>query len=92
MAETKLLNTRELARILGVAVITVQRLSARGELPGTKVAGRWRFRLEAVEAAIQQQAAQAGDERTPLIEALGAIRSELRAIRADLKKLTGGSR
>ena len=88
MTEPKLLTTRELARVLGVAQITIQRLAARRDLPGRKVAGRWRFDLAEVEEALQRQAAQPGADRTPLIEALDSIRRELRRIRKDIRKLS----
>jgi len=48
--EKEFYDTRELADLLGVAVITVRRLVDRGDLPYYRVGRQKRFRREDVEA------------------------------------------
>ena len=43
MAKRILKTTEEVAEILNVSAITVQRMAANNEIPARKVAGRWRF-------------------------------------------------
>ena len=60
------MTVRDVAAHLNVAEKTVYRLSQRGELPGFKVAGAWRFRRGDVIAWIEAQkrvAAKARHER-----------------------------
>jgi excisionase family DNA binding protein len=49
--ETKsnILTVRQLATYLNMASVTIYRLAARGELPGTKVGGQWRFHKQAID-------------------------------------------
>jgi excisionase family DNA binding protein len=42
------LTAEQLAALLQLDVDTVRRLAGRGELPGRKVGGHWRFSREAV--------------------------------------------
>ncbi len=44
----EVLTTEQLAELLQLDVETVRRLAARGELPGRKVAGQWRFSRRAI--------------------------------------------
>lgn len=48
-------TVKHLAAYLSVNEKTVYRLAQRGELPGFKVAGAWRFRREDIDAWIDQQ-------------------------------------
>lgn len=43
MPEPKYLNVDDVAKRFGVTQSTVYRLAQRGELPGFKVGGQWRF-------------------------------------------------
>lgn len=49
------MTVRDVALYLKVVEKTVYRLAQRGELPGFKVAGTWRFRRVDIEAWIDQQ-------------------------------------
>lgn len=52
----EILTVDELARLLHLHVMTVYRLVKQGKLPGFKVGGRWRFRRDAVEDWMVDQA------------------------------------
>ena len=49
------MTVRDVAAYLSVNEKTVYRLAQRGELPGFKVAGAWRFRPEDLEGWVQNQ-------------------------------------
>ncbi len=52
------LTVRDVAAYLAVDEKTVYRLAQRGELPGFKVAGTWRFKQADIEAWIEKQKAR----------------------------------
>ena len=60
-----ILDANEVAKLLKLNEQTVKRLANRGEIPGFKIGGRWRFRREAIEEYIrkleQQQSGQKRD-------------------------------
>lgn len=49
-----ILDAGEVAKLLKLNEQTVKRLANRGELPGFKLGGRWRFRREALEESIKR--------------------------------------
>ena len=49
------MTVREVATYLNVNEKTVYRLVKRGDLPGFKVAGAWRFRREDISSWIEEQ-------------------------------------
>jgi excisionase family DNA binding protein len=49
------MTVREVAGYLNVDEKTVYRLAQRGELPGFKVAGTWRFKKRDIEDWIERQ-------------------------------------
>jgi excisionase family DNA binding protein len=49
------MNVRQVAELLAVDEKTIYRLVQRGELPGFKVAGAWRFAREDLDAWIEAQ-------------------------------------
>jgi len=51
----KALTVKEIAMLLQVDAKTVYRLSQRGELPGFKVAGAWRFKRTDMDSWIECQ-------------------------------------
>jgi excisionase family DNA binding protein len=53
--DTPALTVREVAVLLNVDEKTVYRLAKRGELPGFKVAGAWRFKRDDINAWIEKQ-------------------------------------
>lgn len=55
--DTPALTVREVANLLNVDEKTVYRLARRGELPGFKVAGAWRFKAGDIDAWIEMQKA-----------------------------------
>ena len=65
MGETAM-TVREVATYLNVNEKTVYRLALKGELPGFKVAGAWRFRRDDIDHWIEDQkqavAQQEGEE------------------------------
>ena len=54
MAETAM-TVREVATYLNVHEKTVYRLAQKGEIPGFKVAGTWRFRRDDIDHWIEDQ-------------------------------------
>ena len=52
---TPAMTVRDVARHLNVDEKTVYRLAQRGELPGFKVAGTWRFKRSDLETWIDRQ-------------------------------------
>ena len=65
--QTPAMTVRELAALLNVNEKTVYRLAQRGELPGFKVAGAWRFKRIDIERWIsaRKQAASRALARQP---------------------------
>jgi excisionase family DNA binding protein len=62
------MTVRDVAGYLNVDEKTIYRLAKRGEIPGFKVAGTWRFRLEDIERWIEERKARvAGDDTTKRI-------------------------
>ncbi len=49
------ITVRDVAAYLNVTERTVYRLAQRGELPGFKVAGAWRFRRRDIDAWLERQ-------------------------------------
>ncbi len=58
-----ILDADEVAKLLKLNKQTVKRLANRGELPGFKIGGRWRFRREAIEDYIRKLEQQQGDQK-----------------------------
>ena len=58
------MTVRDVARHLNVDEKTVYRLVQRGELPGFKVAGTWRFRRSDLEDWIEHQKQAAAKQAT----------------------------
>ena len=52
MEERKLISVKELARILGMSPIWVQRQAKQGKIPGYKFCRDWRFDPEEVFKAL----------------------------------------
>lgn len=55
VADLPAMTVREVADYLNVDEKTVYRLAQRGQLPGFKVAGTWRFRKDDIDGWIEQQ-------------------------------------
>jgi excisionase family DNA binding protein len=53
--DTSAMTVREVASHLNVAEKTIYRLAQKGDLPGFKVAGAWRFRREDLDKWIEAQ-------------------------------------
>lgn len=51
----KLLTVPEVAAYLRLNRFTVYRMAERGELPGAKIARRWRFKEREIERWLQQR-------------------------------------
>jgi excisionase family DNA binding protein len=49
------MTVRDVAKYLNVDEKTVYRLAQKGELPGFKVAGTWRFKREDIDQWIEDQ-------------------------------------
>jgi len=49
------MTVRDVAKYLNVDEKTVYRLAQKGELPGFKVAGTWRFKREDIDRWIEDQ-------------------------------------
>lgn len=57
------MTVRDVALYLKVDEKTVYRLAQRGELPGFKVAGTWRFKRTDIEAWIEQRKVQSVEDK-----------------------------
>lgn len=55
MEDSSALTVREVAGYLNVDEKTIYRLAKRGELPGFKVAGTWRFKKGDIDQWIERQ-------------------------------------
>lgn len=55
-------TVREVANYLNVDEKTVYRLAQKGDLPGFKVAGTWRFKREDIDKWIEDQKQAAGQK------------------------------
>ena len=95
MKGKRLLTSTELAAILKLAVITVQREAARGAIPGKKIAGRWRFDPSVVEAFLKEQAKRSEKGDSEVMGTLKEINEKLDTLNAQLtdqlSQLKGGS-
>ncbi len=56
----EILTLKEVANYLKLADKTAYRLAAEGKLPGFKVGGSWRFKMEEIEIWIKKQHNQPG--------------------------------
>jgi excisionase family DNA binding protein len=54
------MTVHELATYLNVDEKTIYRLAQRGQIPGFKVAGTWRFKKDDIDAWIEVRKAAAG--------------------------------
>ena len=89
MVQDKLLTSDELASILGIAQITVQRMAARGEIPGKRVAGMWRFDIQEVRTHLSQKSETENESEDPtkhdpfddLAKTLDSIQADVRLVR-----------
>lgn len=59
--DAPVLAVKEVAEYLSVDEKTVYRLAKRGELPGFKVAGTWRFKRADIDEWIERQKQRAHD-------------------------------
>ena len=57
--EASAMTVREVATYLNVDEKTIYRLAKRGEIPGFKVAGTWRFKKGDIDAWIEARKADA---------------------------------
>ena len=55
MDELSAMTVREVASYLNVDEKTIYRLAKRGDLPGFKVAGTWRFKKADIDEWIERQ-------------------------------------
>lgn len=69
------LTVRDVAGYLNVDEKTVYRLAQRGELPGFKVAGTWRFKQMDIDAWIEKRKAEVTKDESPDRHSLGSARS-----------------
>lgn len=55
MDDSSAMTVREVASYLNVDEKTIYRLAKRGDLPGFKVAGTWRFKKRDIDEWIERQ-------------------------------------
>ena len=55
--DTDILTVKELAEYLKLNEKTAYRLAAKGDIPGFKVGGSWRFKREDIDHWIEEQKA-----------------------------------
>lgn len=58
MTDDEILTLKEVAALLKVAEKTTYTMAQRGELPGFKVGGQWRFRRADIESWIDRKRRQ----------------------------------
>jgi excisionase family DNA binding protein len=49
---SQIMTPREAARYLGLHLITIYRLIKKGELPGFRIGGQWRFKKDLLDSWI----------------------------------------
>lgn len=54
--DTDILTVKELAEYLKLNEKTAYRLAAKGQIPGFKIGGSWRFRKSEIDMWIEEQA------------------------------------
>ena len=54
-SRTQIMTPKEAARYLGLHPITIYRLVKKGELPGFKIGGQWRFKKDLLDAWIARE-------------------------------------
>lgn len=64
MDDSSAMTVREVAGYLNVDEKTIYRLAQRGDLPGFKVAGTWRFKKRDIDQWIEQQKLAATPAKT----------------------------
>lgn len=52
---TQIMTPREAAKYLGLHLVTVYRLIKKGELPGFKIGGQWRFKKDLLDEWIARK-------------------------------------
>ena len=57
------LTMKEVATLLKIGEKTAYTMAQRGELPGFKVGGQWRFKRADIDRWIEKQTADAGGKR-----------------------------
>lgn len=50
-----LIDTRDVAELMGVHERTIYRMTHEGKMPGFKFGGKWRFDAETIKSWINQQ-------------------------------------
>jgi excisionase family DNA binding protein len=63
-AQGQAMTVRDVAGYLNVDEKTVYRLAKRGDLPGFKVAGSWRFMRSDIDAWVDHQKQAAAEQST----------------------------
>lgn len=51
-SRTQIMTPKEAAKYLGLHLITIYRLIKKGELPGFRVGGQWRFKKDLLDSWI----------------------------------------
>ena len=91
MERNSYMTTQEIAELLGIAVISAQRMAQRGELPARKIGNRYRFNAGEVEKWLKAKAGErTKGESRQVLDALEKIDSKLDTISKQLQKLQGG--
>lgn len=55
MSQEEILTVKEMAKYLKLDEHTIYRLARKGDLPGFKIAGEWRFRKSALDKWIEDR-------------------------------------
>jgi len=51
---TQIMTPKEAARYLGLHLVTIYRLIKKGQLPGFKIGGQWRFKKDLLDEWIKR--------------------------------------
>lgn len=70
------MRVRDVAAYLNVDEKTIYRLAKRGELPGFKVAGTWRFKPADMDAWIEKRKANAAEHEAAQRQSPGSTRAQ----------------
>ncbi len=52
---TKIMTLREVAKYLGLHVMTVYKLTREGRVPAAKIGGQWRFKRDVLDDWLEAQ-------------------------------------
>ena len=79
----KVMGAEELARYLGISLVTVYKQSERGLMPGFKIGGLWKYRADEIDRWIREKEEVEKFKKVPYAEQWDMLR---RMVKEGFKK------